>query len=293
MKKSLRAVVMGLLPKRRLSDWVGRFVHRPLPPPLARVSVALFAKLYHLDMAEAELPLAQYPTIGALFVRRLKPGARPIGPGPVHPADARITECGQVAGGTLIQCKGRDYTLAELLVRPEVAARFEHGSFLTYYLCPTDYHRVHAPVDGEVVWSCHVPGERWPVNAWSVRTIARLFCVNERVITLIEAPQGPVAVVMVAATNVGNITMSYDDAITTTVRHPAHPVTARCYQPPKPLRRGAELGVFRMGSTVIVLFAPGMLAFDVGAWRGARSKMGEALCVVPPPAGSSAAPVKG
>lgn len=277
MKQSFLTLVMSLLPKRTLSYWVGRFVHYTFPPPLAKLSVQLFANMYHLNMAEAEFPLEHYSSIGELFVRRLKPGARPIGAGPVHPADALISESGAIAQHTLVQCKGRDYTLTELLVRPQVAQRFEHGSFVTYYLCPTDYHRVHAPVDGEVVWSCHVPGERWPVNQWSVRSVARLFCVNERVITLMRTPQGHVAVVMVAATNVGNITMSYDDTIATTGRSPSRPIKEQGYQPPKPLRRGDELGIFHMGSTVIVLFEPGMLLIDIGTLRGSKVKMGESL----------------
>jgi phosphatidylserine decarboxylase len=277
MQKQLLDLVMPFLPKRTLSHWVGRCVHYRLPPPLARKSVAFFAKMYQIDLAEAELPLEQYPTIGALFTRRLKPGARPIGQGPVHPADALIIESGPIAQGTLLQCKGRTYALAELLCNAEVAADFEHGSFLTYYLCPTDYHRVHSPVEGTVMWSCHVPGEQWPVNAWGVKTVANLFCVNERVITLIQTPPGKVVVVMVAATNVGNITMSYDRTVCTTGRGTPRGVTARPYQPPKPLGKGEELGIFHMGSTVIVLFAPGVLPFDAGALRGCRVKMGESI----------------
>jgi len=278
MQKRVLDLVMPFLPKRTLSSWVGHVAHYRLPPPLAQKSVELFARMYQINLAEAELPLEQYPSIGALFTRRLKPGARPIGPGPVHPADALIIESGTITQGTLLQCKGRTYALADLVGNVEVAAAFEHGSYLTYYLCPTDYHRVHSPVEGAVLWSCHVPGEQWPVNDWGVKAVANLFCVNERVITLIQNPQGKVAVVMVAATNVGNITMSYDSAICTTGRGTPRAVTARSYQPPKPLSTGEELGIFHMGSTVIVLLAPGFLPFDAGALRGCRVKMGASLC---------------
>ena len=149
----------------------------------------LFAHWYHLNLAEAELPLERYATIGALFSRRLKPGMRPIGQGPVHPVDALITASGPLNQRTLLQGKGSTYTLEELVHNPHVAQHFEHGSFLTYYLCLTDYHRVHAPVDGAVCWSCHIPGAFWPVNAWGVQRVAKLYCVNERVITLLE-PRG-------------------------------------------------------------------------------------------------------
>jgi phosphatidylserine decarboxylase len=275
--RSVLAFLLSLLPKSLLSSWVGRVVHAPLPPPVARRSVALFARWYQINLAEAELPLAHYPTIGALFSRRLKPGVRPLGPGPVHPADALITVSGPIDQHTLLQGKGHTYTLEELVHNPQVASHFAQGSFLTYYLCPTDYHRVHAPVAGAVTWSCHIPGAFWPVNAWGVRQVPKLFCVNERVVTLLQTSQGPVAVVMIAAMHVGQITLAYDTSITTTKRGPRRPITETVYTPPQPLRKGAELGIFHMGSTVIVLFAPGVLSIDVGPLQGRRVHMGEAL----------------
>jgi len=277
VQRSVLAFLLSLLPKSLLSAWVGRAVHAPLPPPVARRSVALFARWYQINLAEAELPLAHYPTIGALFSRRLKPGVRPLGPGPVHPADALITVSGPIDQHTLLQGKGHTYTLEELVHNPQVASHFAQGSFLTYYLCPTDYHRVHAPVAGAVTWSCHIPGAFWPVNAWGVRQVPKLFCVNERVVTLLQTLQGPVAVVMIAAMHVGQITLAYDTSITTTTRGPRRPITETVYTPPQPLRKGAELGIFHMGSTVIVLFAPGVLSIDVGPLQGRRVHMGEAL----------------
>jgi phosphatidylserine decarboxylase len=133
------------------------------------------------------------------------------------------------------------------------------------------------PVSGAVIWSCHIPGAFWPVSAWSVQTVEKLFCVNERVVTLLHTPQGHVAVVMVAATDVGNITMAYDPTIATTRRGTRRAVTAKHYTPARPLRKGAELGTFHMGSTVIVLFAPRGLQGDVRPLRGCRVKMGESL----------------
>ena len=111
MPRSFLARLLSLLPKSLLSAWVGRAVHASLPPPVARRSVELFAHWYQINLAEAELPLAHYPTIGALFSRRLKPGVRPLGQGPVHPADALITAGGPIAQHTLLQGKGRPYVL--------------------------------------------------------------------------------------------------------------------------------------------------------------------------------------
>ena len=115
MKPSFLTLMLSILPKGLLSSWVGRVVHLPLPPPFAHLSVKLFANWYHLNVAEAELPLAHYPTIGALFSRRLKRGARPLGPGPVHPVDALLTASGPIDQRTLLQGKGYTYTLEELV----------------------------------------------------------------------------------------------------------------------------------------------------------------------------------
>jgi len=107
--------------------------------------------------------------------------------------------------------------------------------------------------------------------------VPKLFCINERVVTLLQTPQGPLAVVMIAALHVGQITLAYDPSITTTKRGPRRPITETVYTPPKPLRKGAELGVFHMGSTVIVLFAPGVLSIEVGPLQGRHVHMGESL----------------
>ncbi|MCM2282926.1 MAG: archaetidylserine decarboxylase, partial [Bdellovibrionaceae bacterium] len=276
MKKQLLSLMMPLLPKGELSRHVGRLVHTPLPGPLGRKSVELFARYYRIDMSEAEYPLEHYRTIGDLFTRRLKPGARPIGSGLVHPADSVITEAGSVEKLQLIQAKGQTYSLPEFLRSQHWAQVFEGGTFFTYYLCPTDYHRVHSPVTGDVVWSCHVPGELWPVNEWSVGAIENLFSVNERVIAILQTEQGRVAVVMVAATNVGDIGVSFDESISTTSRADERAARERSYDPPKPLEKGQEFGVFRMGSTVIVLYEQGMVAPTLcEKLRGRRVKVGQ------------------
>lgn len=279
MKDRLFDVMMPLLPKNDLSHWVGRLVHKRIPGPVGRKSVELFAKYYNIDLNEAEYPIESYKSIGELFIRRLKPGARPVGEGVVHPADAQITEAGTIEQLQLIQAKGKNYTVAELLRSGHYAANFEGGSFLTYYLCPTDYHRVHSPVEGEISWSCHVPGELWPVNNWSVNAIHNLFAVNERVVVMIETPKGKAALVMVAATNVGNMTMSFDESINTKYRGAERAVKERTYNPRKPVQRGDEVGIFHMGSTVVMLYEKGVLPVDVSLFKGRHVKMGQSLLV--------------
>ena len=277
MKNRLFDVFMPILPKNELSHWVGRMVHQPLPSFLGRKSVAWFAKYYGINMNEAEFPIEHYRTIGDLFTRRLKKGARPVGEGIVHPADSLISEAGEINDNTLIQAKGRTYSVPELLRSERFNEIFDGGSWLTYYLCPTDYHRVHSPVDGEIVFSTHIPGALWPVNAWSVDSIPNLFGINERIVLIIETPRGRVALVMVAATNVGNMKICFDESLNTTFRRGERPVKERSYSPPVAIKRGEEVGVFHMGSTVVMLYEKGMMKGDVTALKGRHVKMGASL----------------
>lgn len=277
MKNRLFDVMMPLLPKNDLSHLVGRIVHRRIPGVLGRKSVEWFAKYYRINLDEAEFPIEQYPSIGELFIRRLKAGVRPVGTGVVHCADAVISEGGKIENQTLIQAKGKLYTVSELLKSSKDADAFEGGQFATYYLCPTDYHRVHSPVDGEIVSSTHVPGELWPVNAWSVNKIETLFGVNERVVVMIDTPQGKVALVMVAATNVGNMSMTFDTSISTELRAGDRLPNERIYKPAIKVGRGEEVGIFHMGSTVVMLFAKGVVAADLSNYRGQSTKVGASI----------------
>ena len=268
---------MPILPKNDLSHWVGKFVHQPLPRPIGQKSVEWFAKYYNIDLSEAEFPIDHYRTIGELFTRKLKPGVRPIGAGVVHCADAFVSEAGSIEHQTLIQAKGKQYTVNELLKTSEFSANFENGQFMTYYLCPTDYHRVHCPVDGEIIWSNHIPGTMWPVNEWSVNAIPNLFAINERVAVVMQTPKGKVALVMVAATNVGNMTMSFDSEITSRVRKADRQPKERHYSPTVPVHRGDEIGIFHMGSTVVMLFENGVLPQSPSIHKGKATKMGGSL----------------
>lgn len=244
------------LPKNHLSRVVGRLAHLREPKWLARRARDWFVKRYNINLDEAELPLEQYESIGDLFIRRLKPGARPIQGSVVHPCDAVLTVAGKVESDRLIQTKGIDYSLNELLRDPSAVSAFLGGHFLTYYLCPTDYHRVHSPISGTVEKVIHVPGRLWPVNPWSVENISQLFAVNERVIFRLRTAVGPVAVVMVGATNVGQISVSFDSSIRTNV---AGALTTAVRDYKHSIKVGDELGIFHMGSSVVVVYPEGAL----------------------------------
>jgi phosphatidylserine decarboxylase len=277
MKKMLMDLLIPILPKNDLSHAVGKIVHTNLPGALGRKSVEIFARYYNINLDEAEHALEYYPSIGALFTRKLKEGLRPIGNGIVHPADALITEAAVIKDGQLIQAKGRTYSVAGLLGGGPYSENFNDGAFATYYLCPTDYHRVHSPVDGKIIWANHIPGALWPVNDWSTQKIPDLFNINERVAVVIQSERGLVALVMVAATNVGNMSMTFDPAITTKVRKGPRKPQPKNYEPGLTISRGEEVGVFHMGSTVVVLYAPGVIQGDILKIKGRHSKVGASL----------------
>jgi phosphatidylserine decarboxylase len=286
IKNRLFDLLMPLLPKNDLSHLVGRAVHLKMPGPLAQASVLAFAKYYNIDLNEAEKPVEQYASIGDLFTRKLKPGLRPVGAGIVHPADAVITQACVISKDRSIQAKGKDYSVSELLRSSHWAEVFEGGTAITYYLCPTDYHRVHTPIGGKVTWLMHVPGELWPVNDWSVQAIENLFAVNERIIGVMDSreadttayqDEGRAALVMVAATNVGNMSLSFDESVETRDRRGERQAREKTYGEPPLLRKGDEFGIFHMGSTVVMLYEKGMVEGDLSSLIGQSVRVGASL----------------
>jgi phosphatidylserine decarboxylase len=254
--------LIRVAPKRSWSSALGWLARRPLPRALRGRLLTRYARLFDIDLAEVELPLAEYATVDAFFTRRLRSGARPIADGAavvVSPVDGQVLEHGEVRGDRLLQAKGREYTLGALLGDAEEAARFVDGTYLTLYLAPRDYHRIHAPVAGAVTRSVHVPGCFYPVNARAVRDVESLYAINERLITFIDGECGRVAVVKVAALGVGHITATYDDTLRT---HAPRPLGERAYRPGRPVGKGDEIAMFHLGSTVITLFEPGRVALE-------------------------------
>ncbi|MFP5519285.1 MAG: archaetidylserine decarboxylase [Bdellovibrionia bacterium] len=246
--------VTHFLPRRRLSRWIGYFMHWEGPRWWAEFSIQAFARLYNINLEEAEHPVSHYKSIGDFFVRRLKSGARPLAESPVlHPADSVITQRGVIQNDTLIQAKGLVYNLKEFTEDPEAQKKWDGGYFLTYYLCPTAYHRVHSPVDGNITNVRYLPGDLWPVNEWSTTNIPELFVKNERVVVEIESEFGPVALVLVGATNVGFIELAFDESIKGNQTGP-HILKHKRYEPEIPTHRGSEVGRFRMGSTVVMIY---------------------------------------
>lgn len=250
--------ILYLVPKNALSRFIGRLVHLKLPEPLAGWSIRWFADRYSIDLDEAEKDVSDYVSIGDLFTRRLKAGLRPVADTKyVHPADSRLTQSAKIEDGELIQAKGKTYSVADFIGEEEAAKAFEGGGFMTYYLCPTDYHRVHSPMSGVVEKVVHIPGHLWPVNDWSTKTIDQLFAVNERLLVYLRDEEGKLAIVVfVGATNVGSMSLSFDESWKTNVA--GQVMSEKTYEGVS-VEKGQELGIFHMGSTVVMLYEKGML----------------------------------
>lgn len=273
-KRLFFSLIFPFVPKRLLSRLTGVFMRLPLPGPLAAMVVPGFAKFFDIAIHEAEFAAGRYRSLDDFFTRRLRADLRPLGGDFVHPVDGQLTQNGAVAaGGQLLQAKGWTYGLDEFLGDDALAATYTDGHYYTWYLCPADYHRVHAPCGGRLVSAKHIPGLLWPVNDWSVNNVKRLFCLNERVVLNFESEHGRWSLVLVGATNVGHITVTMDPAITTKHWFWRKP-TEHTYDPPIPVAAGDEVGMFHLGSTVVCVFEK---AFGRGTAEGRAVRMGEAF----------------
>ncbi len=278
MNDALFINALRLLPKNAWSRAVGVAAHATLPRPITRAAIRGFARAFKVDVDEADRPLAEFRTVGEFFTRRLRPGARPIDRRPgfaVSPADGHILNFGRIEDGTLIQAKGRRFSVADLLRDEVEAARFAHGSWVTVYLSPRDYHRVHHPAEGRITGARYVPGHLWPVNRAAVENVDDLFCVNERLITYVDGPVGEVATIMVGATSVGYITVRYDENLVTNRGRAGGLRTFAAGEEPR-VARGDELGTFHLGSTAIVLFAEPTVVLEP-LEEGAPIRLGVAI----------------
>ncbi|HEY0304120.1 MAG TPA: archaetidylserine decarboxylase [Longimicrobiales bacterium] len=257
-----RVVLAALkrLPQGAMSRTFGRLADTPIPRGLRRPVLTTVARAVGIDVDEAERPLEDYASLNDFFVRKLKPDARPWTlPAYVagSPVDGVVGQFGPIRAGSILQAKGRHYSVAALLNDESDADRYMDGCFLTLYLSPRHYHRIHAPVAGTVAKAVHVPGALLPVNAPSVAHMPELFARNERLLCYIDSVLGRVAVVAVGAYNVGRISAAFDDIWRTPPTNQRNAmVQVREYAPPKKLDAGEEIMAFHLGSTVVLLFEP-------------------------------------
>ena len=246
--------------------------------PWKNLLIRLFIRKYKVDMSLAEKTSAhEYETFNDFFTRSLKPGLRPVsgtGNGLISPVDGHTGAAGTLEDGRMVQAKGNHYSLEELVHGDEDHIRYyQNGSFMTLYLSPTDYHRVHIPTDGELAFMAYIPGRLYSVGPAYTRRVDRLFARNERVITTFRSEIGMLSVIFVGAIFVGSVATTWHGQVT-----PAdeREYASWHYEPGISFARGDEIGRFNMGSTVILLTEPDRINWTV---PGNQVVMGQQIAV--------------
>lgn len=274
------AFLQEILPQHLLSRGMHRLA-RSTRPLVRTAAIRLLLGAYpQIDLAEAAEPDPyRYPTFNAFFTRALRPGARPIATGPgalVSPVDGTLSQFGDIDAGRLLQAKGVEYTAAALLGSESFAAQFAHGRYACIYLAPFDYHRIHVPIDARLTSTRYLPGRLFSVNAATARSIPGLFGVNERVVCEFDTQHGALALVMVGALFVGSIETVYGGEINPPGRRGGAPLEIEAGRGLE-FGKGAELGRFNMGSTVVLLWQRAAGVFAPGLAVGARLRLGQLL----------------
>ncbi|MGS2723117.1 archaetidylserine decarboxylase [Porticoccus sp. GXU_MW_L64] len=276
----LFAALQRLLPQHSLSRLIARLADSETPW-LKRWLIERFVAAYDINMEEAlQQDLEHYPCFNAFFTRQLKPDVRPLDTSSnaiTSPADGTISQIGYLQGDQLIQAKSKTFAANALLGSEQDASLFEQGAFTTIYLSPKDYHRVHMPVDGQLLHSRYIPGHLFSVNRATTTHIPGLFARNERLVCLFQTPVGKVAIVLVGAMLVAGIGTVWQGQFTpnpqAVIEQTFDSKTAIT------LNKGDELGHFNFGSTVIMLFEKDAMHWHQQLSRGRGVKMGEVLGV--------------
>ncbi len=281
------AQLLRVLPRAQVSRAAGRLADHSWSPRLGRAVVALYSRVYDVELAECDE--TSWQSFDSFFTRGLRHGVRPIDPDPaalVSPADGRIDSMGAIDDTSTFRVKGQRYSVEELVGDSADAKRYAGGQGAVIYLSPRDYHRVHTPVAGYIRKIKSMPGDYYPVNAIGMRHVKNLFVKNRRVAISIDTPDttgfGRVTVVMVAAIVVGRVTAKG-------IRARDVPIGDHFFDPPLPVERGEEIGVFHLGSTAVLLLEPRA----VGRWvaRDGMVRFGERIAQAPAQAATPEGPV--
>ncbi|CAN5311250.1 archaetidylserine decarboxylase [soil metagenome] len=278
MTDRIKILLQHLLPKQRLTELAGR-VAAAENSAMTRPLIRWFVRRYGVDMSEAANPdIASYDSFNAFFTRPLKPGARPLAAADfVCPVDGAISQFGAIDDDRIVQAKGHRFTTTQLVGGDAaLAARFRHGSFANLYLSPRDYHRLHMPCDGTLTRMIYVPGALFSVNPVTARGVPNLFARNERVVCVFESPQyGPFVMVLVGATIVGSMATVWHGVVNP--RRTGKLGEWRYADREVVLEKGEEMGRFLLGSTIVLLFTPGTIAFNAD-WAPERPvRLGEMM----------------
>ncbi|WP_144393934.1 archaetidylserine decarboxylase [Pleionea sediminis] len=275
----LKTIPQYLIPQHGLSVLAGKLADKK-NLRIKNWVIKTFAKHYGVDMSIAVEPdLTAYESFNDFFTRAIRPETRPICDDPdtlACPVDGAVSQFGKITNGDIIQAKGHSYTVQDLLGGDaKLAEQFEDGEFITIYLSPKDYHRYHMPIDGKLTRMIHVPGKLFSVNPLTARTVPRLFARNERVVAMFDTDFGPLAYVAVGATIVGSMEMAWSGIVTPpTIKDVSETQYA---EGDVTLKRGDEVGRFRLGSTVILLLPKGSYSWDESIKNEAPTLLGQPM----------------
>lgn len=283
MLDRIKLGINAILPKKPLTELAGWGASRQ-GGWLTKAVIDLFVYCYKVNMREAAQPdTASYRTFNDFFTRPLKEDARPIDHDPsilVQPADGKVSQCGRIDENQIFQAKGHYYSVEALLAGNEAHAKqFHHGQFVTTYLAPSDYHRVHMPCNGILREMVYVPGDLHSVNPLTAKNIPNLFARNERVICYFDTDFGPMVQILVGATIVGSIETVWAGTITP----PREGIIQTWHYPAAEekgavvLLKGQEMGRFKLGSTVINLFAQDQIQLSESVQAQSQTRLGQPL----------------
>ena len=275
----IKTIPQYIAPKRALTAFAGFMANLKIPA-IKNYLIHDFIQKYQVNMQEAvDEQVEHYACFNDFFIRHLRPECRPVAEAAVvSPVDGVISEIGRITSGRLLQAKGRDYTVSELLTSESaLSAQFDNGSFATLYLSPKDYHRVHMPMDATLKEMIYVPGKLFSVQPTTARVIPRLFARNERLVVFFDTSVGLMAMVLVGATIVGAIGTAWHGDIRRGRQKVRFDYTDNTAVNTA-LQKAVEMGYFKLGSTVVLLFADG----ERMQWRpdlqaGSGIRFGEAL----------------
>ncbi len=281
----LKITLQYILPKHLISRLVGYLAAAKLGF-ISHALIKLFIKAYGINMKEAQHEQAEaYASFNEFFTRPLKDGVRPLVADATmlaHPVDGTVSQLGDIEGDQLIQAKGHFYSTEALLGGDKAtAAPYQNGKFACIYLAPKDYHRIHMPIDGVLREMIYVPGELFSVNPLTAENVPGLFARNERVVTIFDTPVGPMALVLVGATIVASIETVWAGTVTP----PTGKEVFRWQYPAEGpnsvhLKKGDEMGRFKLGSTVVLTFAKDAVDFLPTNYPGAVTRMGTAFASI-------------
>lgn len=277
MKKQLLIFLFIIIPKSLLSRAFGAVTRIPFPRWILHPVINWYSKAYGVKTEEYIPPEKGFKNFNSFFTRQLKPGVHIIDSdvnAVVSPVDARLDQFGELDGETIMQAKGVHYNLKDLLPSEE-ASRFEGGSFMTLYLSPGDYHRIHSPAGGTITGYFHIPGKLYTVQEFMVQGLQGLFSKNERLISYIDTGRGHIAVCKIGAMNVGRMSISHAPVITNkTFRSKKEALYNENERPS--IKSGDELGIFHLGSTIVLLFEKNFIRY-AGLATGDTVRVGQKI----------------